>query len=148
MSGSVARATCRRLPLACLVVLLTACPQKTAVWISRGATAANLVFHFGKEPGKEAPVAVGGVHVRTCADSVGECYPRCSTAACPMDFGRRSALWLCNKDAILLRSPEPEEHGSRSGQMIASSTRAARGENYDDDFVVRRDPFAWRDQRV
>jgi hypothetical protein len=71
MSGSVARATCRRLPLACLVVLLTACPQKTAVWISRGATAANLVFHFGKEPGKEAPVAVGGVHVRTCADSVG-----------------------------------------------------------------------------
>lgn len=47
--------------------LLSACPEKTALWVLQGSVADHLVFAVGKEIGKEAPLtSFPGLWVQTC----------------------------------------------------------------------------------
>lgn len=69
------RTQCHRLlrtaGLLLLLPVVWACPQRTEVWVARGSKASDLMFVFGRERGREAPVALGMVTVHACADSVG-----------------------------------------------------------------------------
>ena len=49
-------------------ILLTGCPQKTAVWLAPKSAANALTLRFGEERGKLQSVAVGSVQVYRCAD--------------------------------------------------------------------------------
>lgn len=45
---------------------LTACPQRTAVWVRDGSTADNLVFQFGTSRGEPGGAQIGVVRVYHC----------------------------------------------------------------------------------
>ena len=59
----------RTILLPLLAFLLTACPQKTAVWVRSDSTAEALVFDFGTSRGDKGPVDIGVVRVEACASS-------------------------------------------------------------------------------
>jgi hypothetical protein len=59
----------RSILLPLIAFVLTACPQKTAVWVRSGSTADHLVFDFGKTLGAKGPVDVGILRVERCASS-------------------------------------------------------------------------------
>lgn len=59
----------RTVLLPTLALLLTACPQKTAVWVRSGSTPEELVFEFGTARGEKGLVDVGVVRVERCASS-------------------------------------------------------------------------------
>ncbi len=50
-----------------LATVLTACPQKTAVWVRSGSTADNLIFDFGRTKGLKGAVDLGAMRVERCA---------------------------------------------------------------------------------
>jgi hypothetical protein len=52
-------------------LMLTACPQKTAVWIPGGSSIGSLVLRFGPERGRDGDVALDVVRIYKCADSAG-----------------------------------------------------------------------------
>lgn len=57
------------------VMLVAACPQKTAIWIANGSTTQHLEFIVGKKRGKEEPVRFYAVIVSRCERSDSEAEP-------------------------------------------------------------------------
>ncbi len=51
------------------IVLLTACPQRTAVWIGDGSTASDVVFRIADKRDGNGDVAIGVVRVYACDGS-------------------------------------------------------------------------------
>ena len=52
-----------------VVLTLTACPQRTAVWVKEGSTLDNLVFQFGTRRGVPGGAQIGVVRVYRCNGS-------------------------------------------------------------------------------
>jgi hypothetical protein len=59
--------------LVVFAVLLTGCPQQTAIWISKASTANRTVFGIGKKHGKPGGVSVHVIRVDRCG---GKNYPK------------------------------------------------------------------------
>lgn len=49
-----------------LLLILTACPQRTAVWVDQGSTASHLVLRIADRRGGSGKVAIGVVRVYQC----------------------------------------------------------------------------------
>ena len=69
-----------RIALPVLLLLLAACPQRTAVWIAEGSTARDLTFVLGQKEGRERRIQS---YVR-----VDRCGP----------WYRDSAMWIASAD--------------------------------------------------
>jgi hypothetical protein len=67
-----------------LLLLLTGCPQETAVWVAEGSTTDDLTLVFGRKRGRERTIS-GFVRVDRCDDANRSGYD-----------GR--ALWLVSVD--------------------------------------------------
>jgi hypothetical protein len=57
----------RTLTVSLLVVGLTACPQRTAVWVENGSTANHLVLRIADKRGGSGEVAIGVIRVYECS---------------------------------------------------------------------------------
>lgn len=82
-----------RIGLPVLLLLLTACPQETAVWVAPGSTARNLTFVLGHKPGRERRISAF-LRVERCGD-----YAR---------YGyNREAMWLVQVDTSRVTYGQP-----------------------------------------
>lgn len=121
-STSAALRSSHKWKLALLVfatTVLTACPQKTQVWIQPGSSANNLVFVFGKDLGEEREVALGDIQVFRCADT--------DVAFDNKEAIRRAVWWTLTQNSAISRSR------AKYGELISGFQTLAGPKTLDPD---------------